>query len=77
MAKETITVLLVDDHPMVLEGMQSILKNISRVGLIYKAMTAVEAVKILKEQSVDIVITDINLPEITGIELCKKIKKVC
>lgn len=75
MATEKINVLLVDDHPMVLEGMQAILKNISYIVLAGKAASVMEAIKILKEHKVDIVITDINLPEISGIDLCKKIKK--
>ena len=75
MTTEKINILIVDDHPMVLEGMQAILKNFPRVHLSGKAASAMEAIKFLKENNVDIVITDINLPEISGIDLCKKIKK--
>ena len=75
MTTERINILIVDDHPMVLEGMQAILKNMSYVTLAGKASSAMEAIKILREHAVDIVITDINLPEISGIDLCKKIKK--
>src|SRR6185503_21152585 len=37
--------------------------------------SAMEAIKILKSVPVDIALLDINLPDISGIELCKKIKK--
>ena len=75
MTTEKINILIVDDHPMVLEGLQSILKNISFINSIEKAATALEAIKQLREQLFEVVITDINLPEISGIDLCKKIKK--
>lgn len=75
MIGEKISILIVDDHPMVLEGMTAILKNISSINQIHKASMALEAIKVLRENVCEVVITDINLPEISGIDLCKKIKK--
>ena len=75
MIEEKINILIVDDHPMVLEGMVAILNNISFIQNISKASSAVDAIALLRENSIQVVITDINLPEISGIELCKKIKK--
>jgi DNA-binding NarL/FixJ family response regulator len=72
---DKIKVLIVDDHPMVLEGMRSMLAQINFVHISGTAGNAYEAIEIIKTTSPDIVITDINMPEISGIELTLKIKK--
>jgi len=71
---EKIKVLIVDDHPMVLEGMRSMLLQISFVETAGTAANAYEAVELIKLTLPQIVITDINMPEISGIELALKIK---
>jgi DNA-binding NarL/FixJ family response regulator len=71
---EKINVLVVDDHPMVLEGMRSLLGNIAYVQIEGMATNAFEAMDCLKKSAVHVAIVDINLPDINGIELTKKIK---
>lgn len=66
---------MVDDHPMVLEGIRSMLLQISFVEITGTAPNAYEAIEKIKENSPDIVITDINMPEVSGIELTVKIRK--
>lgn len=70
-----IKVLVVDDHPMVLEGMRSMLSQISFVDLTGVAADAFEAMEKVKQDPPQIVLTDINMPEVSGIELTEKIKK--
>ena len=70
--KTSITVLAVDDEPM----MRSLLEKIlTRDG--YKIVTAEdgqEALKVLEEQPVSIVISDIKMPRLNGFDLLKVIK---
>ncbi|MEP6949752.1 MAG: response regulator transcription factor [Ginsengibacter sp.] len=75
MNEEKINILLVDDHSMVIEGMKSILAQIPSVQVKATAGNAFEALALLKENTIDIAFVDINLPDISGIELCNKIKK--
>lgn len=75
MAKNKIKVLIVDDHPMVLEGMRSMLAEINFVSISGTAVNAYEAIQQIKASPPDILITDINMPEISGIELTAKVKK--
>jgi two-component system nitrate/nitrite response regulator NarL len=70
-----IKVLIVDDHPMVLEGMSAMLAQIEFVEIAGTAANAYEAMQQLKSAVPDIVITDINMPEVSGIELALKIRK--
>jgi len=72
---DKVKVLIVDDHPMVLEGMRSMLAQITFVEITGAVSNAYTALETLKKAAIDIVITDINMPEISGIELALKIKK--
>jgi two-component system, NarL family, nitrate/nitrite response regulator NarL len=71
---DKIKILIVDDHPMVLEGMRSMLAQINFVNINGTASDAYQAIEKIKTAMPDIVITDINMPEISGIELAIKIK---
>lgn len=67
-------ILIVDDHPLVIEGIKTLLLQHKSVTVAGSAVNASEALKILKETTVDIIFLDVNLPDINGIELCKIIK---
>jgi len=69
-----INILIVDDHPMVLEGLRSLLSGIGYLQIAGTATNAFEAMDIIKNTTVHVAIVDINLPDINGIELTKKIK---
>jgi DNA-binding NarL/FixJ family response regulator len=69
-----IKVFITDDHYMVVEGIRSILqleKNIEWMG---HAMTAASCMAFLHNQQPDVLLLDINLPDKSGIDLCKEIK---
>lgn len=61
---------------MVVEGMKAILAKIPSVKMTATAGNAEEATDVLSKYSIDIVFADINMPGISGIELCAKIKHV-
>jgi two-component system, NarL family, nitrate/nitrite response regulator NarL len=72
---EIVSIILIDDHQMVLEGMKAILAQIAHIEVAATAPNAFEAIKILREnQTIMLAFVDINLPDISGIELCGKIK---
>ncbi|MEI7594301.1 MAG: response regulator transcription factor [Bacteroidota bacterium] len=67
------TIFIVDDHEIVITGIEAILsveKEISVIGTATRGREALEKIVLLKP---DIVIMDINIPEINGIDLCKQI----
>ncbi|UAY57388.1 response regulator transcription factor [Arachidicoccus terrestris] len=68
------SLLIVDDHPMVIAGLQQLLSGIDFVTVTATATSAIDAMAQLKAIPTDIVLLDINLPDINGIDLCKKIK---
>ena len=67
-------IFIVDDHPMVIEGFKALLKQSTNLIIVGSAENAFQAMDFLKKNEVDIAFLDINLPDISGIDLCKKIK---
>lgn len=70
-----IKIMIVDDHPMVQEGLRAMMNQIKFVDLTGIANNAFEALEKIKKNPPELVLTDINMPEINGIELTVKIKK--
>lgn len=69
-----IKIFIADDHYMVVEGIRSMLlqeKNIEWMG---HAMTAASCMAFLYRQQPDVLLLDINMPDKSGIDLCKEIK---
>jgi len=70
------SILVVDDSEII---RQAIKKSISMSGLdighLHEAGNGVEALKLLADQWVDIVLTDINMPEMTGVELVQRMRQ--
>jgi len=75
MVTEKIKIFLVDDHSMVIEGMKAILDRIENVEVTGTAGNAFDAMAALKTIKADIAFIDINLPDVSGIELCAKISR--
>ncbi len=70
-----IKVLIVDDHPMILEGLRTLLREANDINITGLCANAIEAMSSIKHSLPDVALLDINLPDINGIELCEKIKK--
>ena len=65
---------IVDDHSVVIEGILSLLKNSPEIVVVGFANTATVCLNFIKSNNVDVILMDINLPDINGVELCKQIK---
>ena len=73
--KSAIKIVIVDDHQMFLEGVRSLLQEETSVEVVDVALNGQELVGKIGSLEVDIVVTDISMPEMDGIELCKYLKK--
>ena len=69
-----IRVLLVDDHPMVREGLKGLLQQHEDVAVVGEAWDGEEAVAFADKLRPDCVIMDVNMPRIDGIEATRRIK---
>ncbi|MDA3881752.1 MAG: response regulator transcription factor [Bacteroidales bacterium] len=71
-----ITVFLVDDHDIVRDGIRALLKDDSYIEIIGEAASGDECVQSLQTITPHVVLMDINLPDMTGIELTEQIIKM-
>lgn len=76
MANNNIQVALVDDHPVLMEGLKTLLLNNMPVTIAGCFVAGKSVLTYLESHEVDIVLLDIALPDIHGITLCQKIKKM-
>lgn len=70
-----IKVFIVDDHYMVIEGIRSLLQNEKTVEWAGHATNAASCLAFLQQQQPDVILMDINLPDKSGIDLCKEVKE--
>ncbi len=70
-----ISILIADDHSIVREGIKNMLKDIDDFTIVGEAENGVDAIKKIQELSPQLLITDISMPQMTGIEVIKIVKK--
>ena len=68
-----VKVFIVDDHYMVIEGIRSLLQNEASIEWTGHASNAESCLAFLQKQLPDVILMDINLPDKSGIELCKDV----
>jgi DNA-binding NarL/FixJ family response regulator len=71
--KTCITLIIVEDHPVVVEGLQIMFNSSGRYSVEGVAGTGRECLQLLEWFKPDVLLLDINLPDISGIDLCKLI----
>lgn len=67
--------VVVDDHPIVISGISGLLSDLENVEIVEKMQSGVTLLDYIKNNQVDLILMDIFLPVITGIDLCKAIKQ--
>lgn len=71
-----IKVFITDDHYMVIEGIRSLLQNEKGIEWIGHATNAASCLAFLQQQLPDVILMDINLPDKSGIDLCREVKEL-
>jgi DNA-binding NarL/FixJ family response regulator len=74
MYSAVIRVFIVDDHPLVQEGIRSLLREEKTIEVCGYAMTALSCLGFFVNNTADVILMDIELPDMNGIDLCKEIK---
>ncbi|KYO66480.1 response regulator [Thermovenabulum gondwanense] len=73
--KEKIKVIIADDHALVREGIAKILSLEADIEILGEASDGKEAVELAKKLKPDVVLMDINMPNVNGIVATREIKK--
>lgn len=76
MSDHKATLSIVDDHLIVLEGLQKLLASAGHIEIAGTFTHGLEFIAFLKNNPVSVVLLDITLPDANGIDLCKEIKKI-
>jgi len=70
-----IKILVVDDHKMFVDGLESILEHEEDIQILHKCYTAREVYQNGRLEEVDIILLDINLPDQSGLDICRNLSK--
>src|SRR5579859_2522219 len=73
--KKKIRILLADDHPVVRKGIGTWLAESETVEVVGEAVNGIEAVQKVKELSPDVVLMDVDMPKMGGLEATRQIRK--
>lgn len=73
MASEPLRILLVDDHPLVRSGLRALLASMPEMRVVGEAPNGEEAIAQAAELQPDIILMDLNMPGINGIEATRRI----
>lgn len=71
-----ITLLLADDHKLFRQALRRVVDTFTQKYEIIEASNGREALEVLKEQRIDLLLLDIQMPVMNGIDVCKEIKRL-
>lgn len=72
-----IKLIIIDDHPLVADGIATMLKDESYLQIVASAKTGRQGLAILREYpDCEVILLDINLPDTDGLQLCEQIRQV-
>ena len=73
-ALEQINIMIVDDHPVVRQGLRAMLSSEPDIRVQGMAASAREAISLIEREQPDVVLMDLRMPEMEGIEAIKKLR---
>lgn len=75
MAGERNTIMIVDDHPLFRQGIRRLIEESGRFTVVAEASTGYEAIRLADIHQPHLVLTDIQLPGVTGLKIARILKK--
>ncbi|MGB9665587.1 MAG: response regulator, partial [Ignavibacteria bacterium] len=69
-----IKILIADDHAVVREGFRKMVENDPELKVVAEAENGIEAIQMVRSKNIDVVILDMSMPEMSGLDCLKQIK---
>ena len=69
-----IKILIADDHPVVREGLSAMLSKEKEIQVVGEAENGTEAIRKARELQPDIILMDLRMPEVDGVEAMRQIR---
>ena len=76
-SNENIKLAIVDDHPFFRQGIRDVLNVESDIEVVTESDDGAEALELLSDVQPDVVLMDVNLPNLNGLQVTKKLKEQC
>jgi len=73
----SLKILVVDDHTIVREGLRALIDKEADMKVVAEAGTGAEAIRIARDCSHDVIVMDISMPDMNGIDATRQILKEC
>ncbi|MBB4801252.1 DNA-binding NarL/FixJ family response regulator [Flavobacterium nitrogenifigens] len=67
--------VIVDDHPIVISGIAGLLSELENIEIVEKFESGIALLDYIEDHKIDLILMDIFLPIINGVDLCKTIKQ--
>lgn len=74
--EKTINVLVVDDHQLIIDGLKSLLQDESDIIFAGGVNSMKQAIDFVRDNTIDVVLADISMPEGSGIETTRSLKEI-
>lgn len=68
-------ILICDDHELIITGLKQVLNGIPHIEWIQSVNNGIQALDFIKKESIDLIISDVSMPEMDGVELSSRVKK--
>jgi two-component system, NarL family, nitrate/nitrite response regulator NarL len=75
MKEEKIKIAIADDHQIIIDGLVSLLKQHASIQIVHTANEGEKMLRLLQQQPVDILLTDVMMPGMNGKELAKAVRQ--
>ena len=73
---DTITILIADDHPLILAGLETLISTMPECRLVGRAANGAQAVALFEQHRPQVVVMDLGMPEMNGVEAITRMRQI-